>query len=254
MIAYLSTDNPHVTIENENYYYGHVGVYGTANFVFHITTDEDIDESEPIEFIVLMNANHNIEADANITLRNQCELVFDLTDSGNNGWDGASVRVTFEDNSEPLNLTIEEGGHYSITVKCTKGLRIMLKWNHGNHDEECGMTVTYADGEPLYELPENPHATLLITAVDCTVHPDAVEESTESQLSLYPNPASGQLYVESNEIIYEYKIINILGQAVASGNIGAAQGEIKLNGFAPGLYSIQLTTDFSRTTQKFIVK
>lgn len=254
VIAYLSTDNPHVTIENEHYYYGHVDVYGTGNFVFHITTDDDIDESQPIDFVVLVNANHNIEAEANITLRNQCELVFDLTDSGNNGWDGASVRVNFEDNSEPLYLTIEEGNHYTTTITCTKGMRIMLKWNAGSHDEECGMTVTYADGEPVYELPENPHGTLLITAVDCTVHPDAIEESTESQLSLYPNPASSLLHVESDETIYEYKIVNMLGQAIATGNIDATQGEIKLIGFVPGLYSIQLTTEFGQTIQKFIVK
>ncbi len=254
VIAYLSTDNPHVTIENEHYYYGHVDVNGTANFIFHITTDDDIDESQSIDFDVLVNANHSIEAETDITLRNQCELVFDLTDTGNNGWDGASVRVNFEDNSEPLNLTIEEGNHYTTSISCTKGMRIMLKWNAGNHDEECGMTVTYADGEPVYELPENPHGTLLITAVDCTVHPDAIEESTESQLSLYPNPASGLLHVESDEIIYEYKIVNVLGQAIATGNIDATQGEIKLNGFVPGLYSIQLTTEFGQTIQKFIVK
>ena len=133
-------------------------------------------------------------------------------------------------------------------------MRIMLKWNAGSHDEECGMTVTYADGEPVYELPENPHGTLLITTVDCTVHPDAVEETNNSQLSLYPNPASGLLHVESDETIYEYKIVNMLGQAVATGNIDATQGEIKLNGFIPGLYSIQLTTEFGQTIQKFIVK
>lgn len=253
-IAYLSTENPYVTIENEHYYYGHVGVYGTANFVFHIMVSEDIDENEPIDFHVLVNAKHGIEAETDITLRNQCELVFDLRDSGGNGWDRAYIKVAFEDGSQPTDITLEEGSEGQTRIQCSKGTRFMLVWKRGSHDEECSFTVSYADGDVIYESESNPHGTLLLTTADCTIRPDAVEETSQSNFSLYPNPTSGRLHIESDETIHGYKVVNIMGQSVAFGNINGTQGEIGLNGLVPGLYFIQLTTESGQTTQKFIIR
>ena len=254
VIANLSTDNPNVTIENEHYYYGHVGINGTANFVFHVTTLEGIDEGQPLNFDVVVNANHGIEATTNVTLRNQCELMFDLTDAGNNGWEGAYVRVTFEDNSEPQYLTIEQGNHYNTTLRCSKGLRILLNWHAGNHDEECGLTVSYTDGEVIYEMGDNPHGNLLVTTVNCTVHPDAIDEMSDEHLSLYPNPTTGILHIEAEGCIHNYKIINIVGQTVKSGSIGSDRAELHLGNLVSGLYFIQLNTEFGQNTLKFLLK
>lgn len=254
VIAYLSTDNPQVTIENDHYYYGNVGVGGTANFVFHVTVSDDIDEGEPLDFHVTMNANHGIEAAADLRLRNQCELVFDLRDTGGNGWDGAYVRVAFEDGSDPQDITLENGSASQEHIRCSKGTRFMLVWHKGNHDEECSFTLSYADGDVIYESEDNPHGTLLLTTADCTVHPDAIEESQATAFRLYPNPTSGRLHIESDETLREYKIINKLGQVVMSGKIDGTEAELTLNGFTTGLYFIQFSTESGQATQKFIVK
>ena len=254
VIAYLSTDNPNVTIENDHYYYGQVGVYGTANFVFHITTNEGIDEGQPIDFDVLVNANHGIETETSIRLRNQCELVFDLRDSGGNGWEGAYVKIAFDDDTEAQDITLENGSEGQFSVQCGKGSRFMLIWHKGNNDDECSFTVSYADGEVIYESGENLHGNLLLTTANCEVHPDAIEEVTDSHLNIYPNPTSGRLHVESDNNMHSYRIINILGQTILSGNLSGTQAELELGSLVTGLYFIQLTTDFGQTTQKFLVK
>ena len=59
---------------------------------------------------------------------------------------------------------------------------------------------------------------------------------------------------EVDEPIHGYKVVNIMGQSVAFGNINGTQGEIGLNGLVPGLYFIQLTTESGQTTQKFIIR
>lgn len=82
---------------------------------------------------------------------------------------------------------------------------------------------------------------------------DAVHEIYSQQpLVVYPNPVSDVLYIK--ELPCEsvnYSIFNVLGQKVAS---GSSRGTISVTGLEQGLYFLQIKSEKSIETAKFIVK
>jgi hypothetical protein len=77
-----------------------------------------------------------------------------------------------------------------------------------------------------------------------------------NQLSIYPNPASNQLLVESGRLINEITITNLLGQTELkspSGDLGVTKQTIDVSSLADGLYFITVNTDTGTVTDKFVV-
>ena len=82
--------------------------------------------------------------------------------------------------------------------------------------------------------------------------PTSVEKNPELLLSVYPNPVADILTVESGEqYTLHFKLINSLGQVVASGDILNGQNHIRLTGKKPGLYFFMLSTENSRWTKQY---
>lgn len=90
----------------------------------------------------------------------------------------------------------------------------------------------------------------LIPAVHSAV-PEAFNNSPKT-LEIYPNPASGIIYLKSvpDEQV-EYSIINVLGQVVAT---GSTCGSISVTGLEQGLYFLQIEWGSGLKTAKFIVE
>ena len=91
----------------------------------------------------------------------------------------------------------------------------------------------------------------------------AIKESSGQvmELLLFPVPAKNVLNVQY-ELLHsghsEIKICNILGQAVTKQNIADAAGihqtQIALNGFAKGIYLIELISGTDRVVKRFVVE
>ena len=64
-----------------------------------------------------------------------------------------------------------------------------------------------------------------------------------AELKVYPNPATSQVTIESNEIITEIRLLNITGQLVMSRNMDDLQGTISLSGLSAGLYILQIKSE-----------
>ena len=81
-----------------------------------------------------------------------------------------------------------------------------------------------------------------------------VDETKEIVFSVYPIPANGVLVVETchgaslpNQT---YRITNLMGQTILSGNITAETQQINIETLPAGLYFISV----GNMTQKFVVK
>jgi sugar lactone lactonase YvrE len=77
------------------------------------------------------------------------------------------------------------------------------------------------------------------------------------QLTVYPNPASNRLTVESGRLINEITITNLLGQTELkspSGDLGVTKQTIDVSGLSDGLYFITVNIDTGTITQKFILE
>ncbi|MBL4577407.1 MAG: T9SS type A sorting domain-containing protein, partial [Flavobacteriales bacterium] len=72
----------------------------------------------------------------------------------------------------------------------------------------------------------------------------AVYEDVPGEVSIFPNPTTGRLYIRSSVAFGELHIhiANLLGQTVYESNVQHG-GQIDISNYKPGLYSITLTND-----------
>ena len=77
---------------------------------------------------------------------------------------------------------------------------------------------------------------------------------TAGTFTVYPNPTNGVLFVETRLIAslpdQTYRITNLVGQTVLSGNINAENQQINVSSLPQGMYFIT----FAGETQKFVVR
>jgi hypothetical protein len=71
-------------------------------------------------------------------------------------------------------------------------------------------------------------------------------------VSLYPNPTQGTLFLSATSEVTAYEIYNITGQRIMSGNVNASQIEINTSNLQSGIYLIKTEVNGQVNTQKFV--
>ena len=87
--------------------------------------------------------------------------------------------------------------------------------------------------------------------------PIGLNEELEKQISVYPNPASQLITIEiSNSInILNFKIYNVLGEVVYDdASFEKAKKQINVEGFAKGVYTVDVETENGSVMKKLIVQ
>ncbi|MBQ0159443.1 MAG: T9SS type A sorting domain-containing protein [Bacteroidales bacterium] len=81
------------------------------------------------------------------------------------------------------------------------------------------------------------------------------EIENNSQLRLFPNPATQRVVLEADAPIRNIAMVNTLGQTVLrrQGN-GASTMHVDLNGLNAGMYLVRIQTDNGMATRQLIVK
>lgn len=82
-----------------------------------------------------------------------------------------------------------------------------------------------------------------------------IEETTQKNLAIYPNPAIDKLYLKSDELVKTIRIINLTGKQVLL-MTPEMNGEISIpvNELTAGTYILQSVTETGTKTYKFIKK
>lgn len=111
-----------------------------------------------------------------------------------------------------------------------------------------GLRCYWQDGELVLNTGEED-----CDAIYNTIHME-VDENAEASFAVYPNPTKGILYVETVHVPSlqgqtEYRITNLLGQTVKSGNISSDNQQIDMRDLNQGFYFITI----GETTQKIII-
>lgn len=125
----------------------------------------------------------------------------------------------------------------------------------GNEDE---ITLNFnSQGLELGEYYCNLHVftnidTVVIPITLSVIPSGSVGEIIENFISIFPNPASDKLYVDSDDIINELTIISTLGQIIYNSSIRTKQLIIDTESFKPGIYFINIETDRNLVTKKII--
>ena len=144
---------------------------------------------------------------------------------------------------------------FSGTIVCTVGhltsfFPEKMLDNKGNYEVN-GLRCHWNNGELLFKVGE----------VDCDYvyenHHIGVEEIAENGFAIYPNPSHDVLFVLSESINSEYRITNIIGQTLMTGEIISDNQKIDVSSLSEGIYFITLTnktTNYVVSTQKFVIK
>ena len=158
-IATISCENQYVTLLNENVEFGTIDPDGIASCVFHLSIDPSCPETEQIPLSFVMNADGGLSIEGNLTLKNSCNVIFNLADSYGDGWNGAKLTVSFDDGTPSQDLTCS-GNASSFTIEIGNGVHVTLNWTSGQWDSECSFNVKYEDGTIIYNC-NSVHSGLL---------------------------------------------------------------------------------------------
>ena len=216
--------------------------------------DENLEEGLYQYSVIAENEfGFNRKAYAQILVGDKCDIVFELTDEGGDGWKGACISVTDANGNRIGAVTMEEGSTKTVVVPLLKG-NLNFIWNHGwfygtdyDTDAECAFVIKNANDEILYTSSEHSDGVFMTYNNDCGSHV-GVSEVSSSNTRLYPNPTNGILNIEGNGEM-SISVMNVLGQKILETTTNE-NTTIDLSGFGEGIYMIRVETANGVKTEK----
>ena len=161
-VVTATTTSSHVTFASETAEIGTIDPDGVGTAVFTITIDSACPETEVLSFTFNLTADNEVAATGSGQMKNSCVILFALADSYGDGWNGASLRVTFNDGTPQQTLTVPSGsGSANYSIEVGMGVHVTLTWTSGSWDSECSFTVSYEGGEQIYASSGTPAAGVL---------------------------------------------------------------------------------------------
>lgn len=208
--ATLSCSSEYVTINTPTVSYGTIAPSGTVSGAFNITISGDTPTTEPLDFTVALTADNGITAQGQFSLKNSCNVVFDMFDSYGDGWNGASLTVAFNDGSQSQNLTFTSGDEISYTLEIGSGVGVTVNFNSGSWNSECSFNIYYESGDMIYASTGTPQAGVQCTFVcscggsanvcDPVTNLDGTASGTTVSLSWTAPEGADYYYVSENGV------------------------------------------------------
>ena len=189
-VVTMATSSNYLDITNNTVNVGTIAVGQEVSCQFEVTIAANCPETEVIPVTFTMNADGDLTAQGNENLKNSCNVIFDLHDSysGNDGWNGATLVVSFDDGTPSESLTIQNGSNSATyTLEIGNGTHVTLTWNSGSYDGECSFTVSYEGDLVIYSQTTRPSAGVLYE-FDCNC---AAATQTYTITATSSNPEQG---------------------------------------------------------------
>ncbi len=160
-VVTMSSSSNYIDIINPSVNMGAIAVDEevTCQFTATISTDCPDDEQIPVNFT--MTADGGLEVQGNETLKNSCKVIFELSDSYGDGWNGNKLIVSFDDGSQAQELTIEKGGGAFYELEIGHGVHVTLTWHSASMASECSFVVKYEGEMLVYQSSGTPTAGVL---------------------------------------------------------------------------------------------
>ena len=199
----------------------------------------------------------NRKAYAQILVGDKCDITFELTDDGGDGWKGACISVTDEKGQRIAKVTMEDGAAQTVVMPLLKG-DLNFIWNHGwfhtseqyDTDYECHFIIKNANDEILYTSGE--HSDGIFLTYDNNCSGASVEEVSGNNISLYPNPTNGIINIEGDGEM-TVSVMNMLGQKVME-TTATDNAVIDLSNYGSGIYMIRIESANGTVTEKVNVE
>ena len=182
-----TTSNNYITINTPSVNVGTIAVDQEVSCQFSVTINANCPETAQIPVTFNLTANGNLSAQGTETLKNACNVIFNLVDSYGDGWNGANLVVSFDDGTASQSLTISSGSSATYTLEIGNNTHVTLTWTSGNYDGECTFTVSYEGDALIFSQTSRPSAGVLYE-FDCNC---GAATTTYNVTVASSNPAHG---------------------------------------------------------------
>jgi len=88
----------------------------------------------------------------------------------------------------------------------------------------------------------------------CNPYTTRAPQLLQSQIAIYPNPASSILHIDGIESASKYELFNIIGIIEQSGTLQKGSNELPISALPPGMYLLQLKDEHGQKTLKKVIK
>ena len=193
MVRIASSSN-YISFSSEPVNVGTIAVDQEVSCQFTVTIAANCPETEQIPVTFTMAADGGLSAQGNETLKNACNIVFNLIDSWGDGWNGAALVVSFDDGSESQSLTISSGSSASYTLEIGNGVHVTLTWSSGNYDSECSFNVRYEGDLTIYQSGTLSAGILYEFDCNCAAASQTFMVTVESENTDYGTVSGGGEY------------------------------------------------------------
>ena len=150
-IAHIASTSSYVSFENDTFDVGTLDPTGITSCVFNVTIDASCPTSEQLPLTITLEADGGLVAEGAGTIKNACNVIFELTDSYGDGWNGNYLNVRFSDGTPGQSLTIQSGSSETYVFEIGNGVHVSLSWTVGQWPNECSFVVRYEDGDVICE-------------------------------------------------------------------------------------------------------
>jgi len=168
---------------------------------------------------------------------------------------GASVVASENvlENSVPVFSTLTNGNGYEPGNPIS-----IVIWDSQDQTEVSATYTFYYGYAKAYTKTSFPSNDGEFSVINISKNSTGIDDNTLSEISIYPNPATDHITVnttDSNSGIYTLQILNLLGDVVYSVSKEFTETtSININYLEPGLYFIKIENNGSVISKKFIKK
>ena len=131
-------------------------------------------------------------------------------------------------------MTMPKSGHFSVEVSAA--------------EIPAGLIVQY--GFTVRGVNANPAEEANIGAVKLGIDDASINKISTIEASIYPNPVNSILNISTEENLNSYKVKNLAGQEICSGNTNL----IDLSSINNGLYFVEIETNRGACVKSFVKK
>ena len=157
----LSTSSDYVTINTQPIQAGTIEAGQEVTYDFSVTIAANCPETAVLPVIFTMTADGGLTATGTENLKNACNVIFNLSDSYGDGWNGNVLTVSFDDGTPSEALTIASGSSETYTLEIGNGTHVTLTWTTGSYAYECSFSVSYEGDLMIYQSSGTPSAGVL---------------------------------------------------------------------------------------------
>jgi hypothetical protein len=150
-----------------------------------------------------------------------------------NGNPLSGVTIMYEDGYSVTNSS----GNYTITV---------------NRNATVTLTPTLLGYTFSPTFITCPNVTNNLTGKDFTATTTGINEIKGQQITVFPNPTTDLLYIESQDVITHLKLIDLKGKVVYETSINADKATLQLSNYSQGIYILNVLTTKENITKKII--